>query len=130
MKASGGVSNVGLQDQRLAFKWVQKYVHLFGGDPQRVTVAGVSAGGASIIYHITARGGRGKPPPFRQAVIQSGGGNPSINSNHQETTFHRFLELLKVKTFQHAKKVSSLDLRNANYLATFTLNWGELSFGT
>lgn len=130
MKASGGVSNVGLLDQRLAFKWVQKYAHLFGGDARRVTVAGESAGGASIIHHITARGGKGKPPPFQQALIQSGGWNPSIDSSHLETSFKEFFKLLKVKTLQQARKVASIDVRNANYLMAYILRWGELGFGT
>ena len=129
LKASGGVSNVGLLDQRLAFEWVQKHIHLFGGDPRRVTVAGESAGGASIMHHITARGGRGEPPPFRQALIQSAGFNPSVDSSHLETAFHQFLKLLKVRTLQQARKVSSLDLRNANFLAAFPLGYSEPGFG-
>ena len=47
LQAAGGVSNAGFYDQRAALEWVQKYIHLFGGDPSRVTVMGESAGGMS-----------------------------------------------------------------------------------
>ena len=40
-----GTANAGLHDQQFALKWVQKYIHLFGGDPGKVTVMGQSAGG-------------------------------------------------------------------------------------
>ena len=52
-EAAGGVSNVGLYDQRLALEWVRRYIHLFGGDSDDVTVIGQSAGGSSIMHHIT-----------------------------------------------------------------------------
>ena len=54
-EAQGGVSNVALYDQRLALEWVQRYIHLFGGDPDDVTVIGESAGGGSIMHLITVR---------------------------------------------------------------------------
>lgn len=47
--------NAGLKDQCLALKWVQTNIHLFGGDPRKVTVMGVSAGAASATYQLLSR---------------------------------------------------------------------------
>jgi len=47
LQGSGGVSNAGFYDQRLAIDWVATYIHLFGGDPHQITIIGESAGGKS-----------------------------------------------------------------------------------
>lgn len=53
-----GSSNAGLLDQRMAMRWVKENVGAFGGDPEKVTVWGESAGAQSIAYHLFSYGGR------------------------------------------------------------------------
>lgn len=53
-----GDLNVGLLDERKALEWVQKYIHLFGGDPDHVVIHGASAGAGSVALQLTAYGGR------------------------------------------------------------------------
>jgi carboxylesterase type B len=45
LRDAGFQSNNGHYDQRTALRWIKQYISGFGGDPDRVTVAGESIGG-------------------------------------------------------------------------------------
>ena len=61
--------NLGTMDQVAALRWVRDNIAAFGGDPARVTVAGQSAGAASIGRMIVDPAAR---PLFRRVILQSG----------------------------------------------------------
>ncbi|KAF6766965.1 Carboxylesterase, type B [Kalmanozyma brasiliensis GHG001] len=65
-----GVQNLGLYDQRLALHWIQENIGAFGGDKDKVTIVGESAGGASMFFQLTAFGGR-NDNLFRGAIAES-----------------------------------------------------------
>ncbi|KAI4501760.1 hypothetical protein M0802_003095 [Mischocyttarus mexicanus] len=61
--------NLGLKDQVLALRWVQRNIAAFGGDPNCVTIVGYSAGGTSVALHMLSPMSKGL---FHKAIIMSG----------------------------------------------------------
>jgi len=59
----------GLMDVVAALRWVRENIAAFGGDPERVTIAGQSSGAAAVIYMTASPLAKGL---FQGAIIESG----------------------------------------------------------
>lgn len=62
-------ANFGLQDQIAALQWLQANLASFGGDPQRVTIFGESAGAVSVCALLASPAASGL---FDRGILQSG----------------------------------------------------------
>ncbi|KAH9368381.1 hypothetical protein HPB48_012689 [Haemaphysalis longicornis] len=71
--------NMGLYDQLLALHWVRDNARAFGGDADKVTIMGQSAGSISVGLHLISPKSGGL---FRRAFMQSG--KPLYPPRHHE----------------------------------------------
>eukprot|EP01084_Bolivina_argentea_P171806 297645_1 len=66
-KSTGGMN--GIYDQIIALQWINNYIQDYGGNPNKVTIFGESAGGFSVCFLTLIPLAAGL---FEQAIIQSG----------------------------------------------------------
>lgn len=104
----GCSGNYGMMDQIAALQWVRDNIAEFGGDPDNVTIAGISAGSASTCLHMTSPRSNGL---FHRAMAGSGGFFGPVSDN--SGVFDRLLDLKAAEArgmaFSEAAGASSLE---------------------
>ncbi|MBR4887720.1 MAG: carboxylesterase family protein [Clostridia bacterium] len=106
--------NYGLFDQLAALNWVKDHISSFGGDPNRITIMGQSAGAMSVQQLCLSPLSEGL---FAGAVMLSGGGLvPMMNPRPAKETFaawNKFAESLGAKTLEELQAIPTDDLAKA-----------------
>ncbi|NLX78079.1 MAG: carboxylesterase family protein [Clostridiaceae bacterium] len=120
-------ANFGLLDQQAGLRWVKRNIAAFGGDPGNITIGGQSAGGGSVLCHLTSPKNEGL---FQRAIIQSGVFAPTYPNNMMPPRFNltldeaeqegvKFFEFLGVRSLKEAREL------DAEYVLKKTLEYNQ-----
>ncbi|KAL6362950.1 hypothetical protein LRP88_02350 [Fusarium phalaenopsidis] len=115
LRDAGFQSNNGHHDQRVALRWIKQYISGFGGDPDRVTVAGESIGGLSAL--------RALSPDEKLAwrVVVLAGAPPLMTPPPLETAelpYQQVLKALEVEGGSPAERIQALKDASPEYLSS------------
>ncbi|XP_076364998.1 acetylcholinesterase-like [Tachypleus tridentatus] len=95
---SDAPGNVGLLDQVMALEWINKNIAHFGGDSEKVTIFGESAGASSVSLHLLSPLSKGL---FNNAIMESGSVFNSWSIHDHETAINQGLILAEALNCSH-----------------------------
>lgn len=114
--AEGVSGNYGILDQIFALRWVRENIAAFGGDPEKITIFGQSAGCMSVQTIISSPLSAGM---MRGAVLQSGGGIRALHETPKKEqlweTSKKLMEHLNVSSVEELRRVPAEKVRDAAY---------------
>ena len=103
--------NYGMMDQIMALGWIQRNIHVFGGDPSKVTVVGHGSGATSVFGLLASKKAGGL---FSQAMAMSGIAVLSKTVKAASTDNEIFLKRSKCKKNNDEETLQCLYKLNAS----------------
>lgn len=113
--------NLGLKDQVEALKWVQRNIRAFNGNPDKVTISGYSAGGASVQLFYMSELTNGL---FQNGISHSGVAlNPWVMCENSKEKAYKVASLVDCPTNSHEEMVKCLKEKPAGDLVKTAVNF-------
>jgi para-nitrobenzyl esterase len=100
----------GILDQIAAIHWVRDNIAAFGGDPERITIAGESAGAMSVGTLVGCPSARGL---FRGAIAQSGAAEHVIGERKGREIAARLADVLRADSIEALRAKSPAEVLEA-----------------
>ena len=113
-------TNRGLSDMVTALKWIHENIAAFGGDPEKITIGGESAGGAAMIALMAVPAVKGC---FKQVIAESGIANCVMTPTMARQNMDLYIQgmgwteadLPKLKAIPANELLKGLDRVNAEH---------------
>ncbi|XP_015121789.1 venom carboxylesterase-6 [Diachasma alloeum] len=119
--------NMGLKDQNMAIHWVKDNIKGFGGDPEEMTLFGLSAGGVSVHYQYLTP--LTKPGLFKRGLSFSGNAlNPWAITENAPEKAKKLASIVGCPTADATEMVKCLKSRPARQIARTDMDFMVFEF--